>query len=311
MLFRLIFSGFLFCLISGQAFAQSIEYSEEDEAFFESQRPYLEGWLAQRGLDQVLQIERMDTYSDMFVLTMTMSNFTHKDSVSSAWNTLKKSFDEVHVDSLEAELFHYLTFLMETPPNQTTIEIWDHQQDQRESCFYKAVFFENDRLSTEETAGCRDSEVLVVIPLKELPANTLNVGQDLKPADTLWQSATVFQRIENFATTYFEKKGGVMSVLEREGYLEFEVSGMQEEVLPAKGFQWLSGQKQERLLVTVDYVKLDDQFRINFRVNGKFGAGKAAKRRNHYRPMEPDYTEELEAYTLKFSEEVRTYLLRF
>lgn len=284
--------------------AQERPINDETKPFFENQLPNYQQWLESNGITQILAIEKMDLRPDLLTLSLYLTAYD-KDSANDVWDYFKEKYDQQHAFILEEDMFNYLYFLMELPPEKILIEIYDvTENDPRVPCFYRGIFFENGEFGVDK-APCMGLDKDVQISMLEIRPDLLGKKDTLSGLSADYKTKRlIFQEIEVFCEEYFDGRADSIIVHDRRDRFQLEVKDMKRQILPPTLFTWFTGPQKERLGIIVSYEFTGQDINLRLKVHGKYGSGLWSILDSGYRPMEPDYTSYLKTFVNVFHQDL-------
>lgn len=290
--------------------------------FFRQQALEYQRWLDETGLGTVLKVHLIEPRPQELPLYLGFRN-QRIDSIVVAWRTLKSKFDAQQPNSLEAELFYRLTYLMEVPDSVANVQIYNTYDPAGTTLFFRGIFHNGAGIKVDSSGSKADASFTL----------TLQDFRGLQKAKVEEQRArlskpVIFQRIYKYAQQRYGRKNQPMRKprLELRDSLEtlrFEIKDLDREVLTdaeqpywcqlikKMGFADCNWVRREMLAFKVTHKTLPTGgFRLGITIDGKVGSGYYDKiRDNAYKPMTTDFNDYLERYAERFRLELRNYLL--
>lgn len=255
-------------LLSFSLYAQNAKFTTEDDAFFESQMPYVQQWLDEHKIGNIVRTDRLTTdLNEGMVVVHLVLNYQTADSASAAYSKLKSKFIEKNGQSFEQVLFYKAAQLMEVDARQINVEITD-----RVECRLVRLTLVDGSLKTEDIL-CR--AITKQIDIRDFALKSSFVfTSNVKTADNAQSEAIVQQntlkKIREEAQKYFtNRKKAVFNFLSmKNGLLRFEVNDIKQEILRDGDFF----DKYEMITFSISCQKVNTDTRINFVIDAKSGA---------------------------------------
>lgn len=307
---------------------QELDFSKEAE-YFQAQKQVYQGWLDHSGLGKTLSIHSLVVKPQELKLYLQFS-YSHPDSVTSAWDQLKISFEEKSSLSLEQSLFYKLISIMEIEDHEASIQLYDNYTDEN-FCFKRRIFYYEGNILVE-TDQCKAKVVNIDFDPSDFQQlrEPSDVGlkkkgklRKLSPDEIRerYPQELVYEKIyayaqRKFSTRTCKQRNPEIKLLNSKGLLRFKVTDLCLEVLEEGnprlcqildklGYEcnWI---KRERLIFTFIYEETPEGFNLYTIVDGSYGSGYYEKvKRGGYHNMEVDFDDELEEYVQVFKEDIR------
>ncbi|MBC7777486.1 MAG: hypothetical protein H7246_18785 [Phycisphaerae bacterium] len=289
----------------------------EDLPFFKTQAIEYQRWLDSTGLGLRLHVDEVKfkkNSTSEIELHLKINN-NNIDSAVSQWSQLRRDFEKVEGRKLEEKLFRVFVHKMEIPPVQGNLQIYvrDHN-NMYIPCFYVWIWEENDRIQIEAKLNeCKakafDFEIKST-PIKGAKGRTADVNRSML-APTVFDIILAYARQRYETSRCYDRYPRIEEVERTEGTLQFCVTDLCREVLTdesesvcCKTCQLLgiscNDIKRERLTFHFTYLPTASGYRLNCRLEGKFGSGFYKPRKSGYMDMEPDFEDYLDTYVKNF-----------
>ncbi|MEO1416232.1 MAG: hypothetical protein AAFW00_13185 [Bacteroidota bacterium] len=278
-------------------------FNDSTRPFFEQQLTYFDAWLQDRGLGQVLAIEKLETRPDMLTVFLYLTA-EDKDSAALVWKGFVEQYETQMGSDPTEDMLNYLSFLMEQPRRRVTIELYDRKEDEGSPLFYLGIFYENGQIETE-TSGSMSETRKIEVPRFKLGDMYAAVDFSLENEDlkNKLSKKLILDEILTYCRKYYRERGAELYE-ERDGELRIEVRNLEREVLkdvsPGILYTLFGLAQKERLLFIFEVVENNGNFEIEMELHGMFGSGIFSITDSGYRPMEPDYKSNLKRYASRF-----------
>lgn len=318
---KLSFILSLLLLFEYAAMAQ-IEDLTQSKAFFQQQAQEYQRWLDQSGLGTVLRVHLVDPRPQELPIYLAF-RYQKIDSSIVAWRALKSKFEASQPNSLEAELFYKLVYLMEVPDSLANVQIYNTYDPAGTTLFFRGIYHDGKGVRVDSSGSMADASFSLQLQDFKGLAKASVEEQRARLSKGL-----VFQRIYRYAQQrYLSKKQTYrtprMELRDSLEILRFDIKDLDREVLSDAeqpywcqlikklGFADCNWVRREMLAFKISYKVLPTGgFRLGITIDGKVGSGYYDKiRDNAYKPMTTDFNEYLERYAEKFRLELRNYLL--
>ena len=267
--------------------AQPNEFSlTKDLEFFYEQKDQYQEWLIYRGFSPILSVEDIEVTKDRLSLYLKFP-YQNLDSIVSAWDTLKYTFEQTNSISLEQKLFYKLAHLMEVRQSQINVQIYDTYDLRKEPLFFRGIYFDTESGRIKVSTSDPKSEIRkIVLRPKAIGGKRPSVENFQKSLS----KELVFQTILTYAKNKYNRspcdgRKPQVSTLETGEVLRFEVHDLCREVLIDEANPILceyvlrplgykcDWAKREMLDFIITYDALIDGIKLTIEVDGKFGAG--------------------------------------
>ena len=133
------------CFLAGTTARGQSEDFTQDTAFFNQQKAAYQDWLGQYGIGKVLQVEGLKVNKGHISLHLSFVT-PDPDSITAAWEGLKREFEANHPGSLEHLLFYKMVNLMEVWQSMADMQIYGVDAKGKEPGFFRGIYFEEGAL---------------------------------------------------------------------------------------------------------------------------------------------------------------------
>ena len=259
------------------------ETSPKIWAFFEEQKALYQKWLSYEGVSPILSVEAIDVKEDRLSLYLKFP-YQNLDSIVSAWDGLKATFENTHPITLEQQLFYKLVHLMEVSQAQVNVQIYDTYDLRKEPLFFRGIYFDTETGKVKVSTSDPKSEI------RRIVIRPSQMGGKKPSVENLHQSLSkeiVFQAILTYAENRYlqntcENRNPEVRERENGEVLRFEVQDLCREVLTDEANPLLCQMlqplglncdwaKREFLDFLITYDQLIDGIKLTIEVDGKFG----------------------------------------
>jgi len=310
------------------AFLQNIEFTIEDDNFFQSKIPRYEKWLESYGFNQLLKVHEIDTdYGDTSRVTLILkTNFVDADTSYSIWKEIKNQYDRKSpYDSLEIKLFKHFCNLMQIPFNHGVIEIYNNINQEEIPCFNRYLYYDDLKGFIVDSDNCMNIVKPVVIDNISVSNNRLISSVKIEnPPSKKVTKAILEKEIKAYIKNYYVTKFNVepdFLIPQRGKLVKYEIMHIKNEVLTdesnfllaewlnkccSKNINWVAN---EFITTEIGFELEGNSLVIIVDMNGKYGFGVMKPRRSGYMDMEPEFEEYLETYVEKFAEQLKKALI--
>ena len=303
--------------------AQTIAFTPEDLVFFQQKSVAYQRWLDQTGLGESIRVTKVRlNKEDTEVELLLRANSTNQDTAIALWNRANEDYLRAAGRPLEAALFQTFAAIMEIPPAQGNVQVYLLDANGAYiPCFYVGIWEDQGEIRTDvRQRECKSMEHNIV--LKPRPLRKTVQGQTLEISRTL-DSKQVFDSIETFLkkkytkTNCYDRYPKLRVELRTETVLKISISDLCKLVLTDEEksawcalMEALGGNcndtRRERLEFTFRYLSGSNE--LSGELTGKFGSGVYRPRESGYMDMEPDFSDYLKDFHLKFQGELKAHL---
>jgi len=287
----------LLCCLQTQAQSQDLR---KDQAFFDQQLPVFQSWLEETGLSPALQASRVVADSQKVALFLYL-DYADRDTAVSAWNRLRRDFQENSALALEERLFFKMAFVMELPFHQAELRILNLPAYGQMPAVDGTIYYD---AAEEKVArkGVFRTEVKEEVFIPSFALDTSYTRQLAMSCEMTQQLR--YQLNQHLAVrlkTYFEKRTDAQYVfVHNKNPVIVEVMNIKSEVIPAGWFGFTN--PNEHLLITIDHKATPQGVRFFCTIDGKYGNGLLKPRSvMGFRDMSPEYKAELLRYGKMFT----------
>jgi len=290
----------------------------EDSTFFQAQSIQYQRWLDSTGLGLRLYVDEVRLKKNSkteLELLLNLRN-TDIDSAVNQWTQLRRDFEKAEGRPLEEKLFRAFAHKMEIPAVQGNVQIYVRDRKLIYiPCFYVWIWEENGRILTDAKFNeCKaktfDFEVKPTPIRNSSKGRTAEVKREV-PASEVFSQILAYARQRFETARCYDRYPRVEEVESTESTLQFAVTDLCREVLTDETesswcatAKWLGVQcndiKRERLVFQFTYLPTTTGYRLNCRLEGKFGSGFYKPRKGGYMDMEPDFEDYLDTYAKNF-----------
>ena len=294
-----------------------------DEDFFNNQMVVYQQWLDKSGIGEVLSVRELKVEEDRLTLYLEFPT-TDIDTIYSYWDSLKAKADAESPITLEEQLFYKMTSIMDIPPEEGAVAVYDNYNMEEHAFFLRGMYFENGEFKTE-TNDYKDS------PRREVHFTPSKLGMKDKEVsvdfiEENYSKEKVYDKIYSFSKKHFEQKKceqryPKVRLLEKDENLHIEVIDLCREVLTdaanpllAQALNWMGGNynwvKREKLNILITYEKEEEGFTLYINIDGRYGSGMySSVGRSGYYSMEVNFDEYLQDYADQFKEKIRQHII--
>lgn len=333
MIYRLAFLfSLLFLTSKSIIFGQ--DYLGDALPFFEKKAELYQYWLKQRGLGEVLQVDKIQLSRGGLNLEMLLSiKETDLDRAINLWESMVQQFNTKNSDTnLKTYLYETFVRMMEIDADQGNIQIYVPLQRSVDGeieynrCFYVWYWAENKQILEEARVNlCRGPQP-VVVEIEFSESWQVNTSEKLAISKTV-DAATVFNKIEEFSHQRYDGLGYTketpshIDVILKDDYrFEFTVTNIRREILTDEkrslwcqfvNYWWgnCDDVRRERLEFSFRFIPTKKGYILDGALTGKFGSGVFVPRISGYMDMEPDFLEDyLKPYIRRFEQDLKRYL---
>jgi hypothetical protein len=272
----------------------------DDQAFFEQQLPVFQSWLEETGLSPALQASRVVADSHKVALFLYL-DYADRDTAISAWNRLRRDFQENSALALEERLFFKMAFVLELPFGQAELRILNLPAYGQMPAVDGTIYYD---AAEEKVArkGVFRTEVKEEVFIPAFVLDTSYTRQlSLSCEMTEQLRYRLNQQLASRLKAYFEKKTDAQYVfVHNKNPVIVEVMNVKSEVIPAGWFGFTN--PNEHLLIIVDHKSTAKGIRFFCTIDGKYGNGLLKPRTvAGFRDMSPEYKAELLRYGKVFT----------
>jgi len=305
--------------------AQTIKFDAENLDFFQYKAERYQRWLDTTGIGTAVQVTKVRLKKDSTELELLLRvNATDLDTAIALWNRVKDDYLLTTGQPLEDQLFHTFAAFMDIPPEQGNVQVYVLDPDGAFiPCFFVGIWEEAGSIRTEtRMRECKDKSLPFDISLRPVPLKKTTGGKTTTVERNL-TSEQVFDKIETFLrtryarTTCYDRDPELLVELRTETNLRISISNLCRVVLTdeanspwcrtAEALGWkCTDIRRERLVFEFAY--LSGTNHLGGRLDGKFGSGVYKPRTRGYLDMDPDFSDYIETFHLKFQQQLKTYL---
>lgn len=272
----------------------------QDQAFFDQQLPVFQGWLEETGLSPALRAGRVLADSQKVTLFLHLE-YADRDTTVSAWNQLRRDFQENSALALEERLFFKMAFVMELPFEKAELRILNLPAYGQMPAIDGTIYYDAAREKVARKGAFRTEVKENVL----IPAFVLDTSYTRQLTLSCEMTEQLRYKLNNQLASrlrsYFEKRTDKQYVfLHNKNPVILEVMNVKSEVIPVGWFGFTN--PNEHLLITIDHKATPGGIRIFCIIDGKFGNGLIKPRSvMGFRDMSPEYKTELVRYGKVFT----------
>lgn len=301
---------------------------EGDLPFFQERMQVYQRWLEHTGLGQVLKVHSVELderSSDTLSLYLSIIG-KDTDYMISAWEQLKKDFEDQSLLTLEQQLFFKMTDLMDLDQAQALVQIFDTYDLSVAPCFFIGIYFDEEVKTVSDQ--CKSESRPIEIPLRSLNGlkshSVYNISSiDFETRREIYQVITDFAEKEYFAADSCRKEPEFL-IREKMSLLRFEVRSVcshaikgQHNNLLCRIYERLFSKscstiKRERLtfIISVDEQLSSGNVKLNCDINGFYSDNWLSTGRGAYKPMEGEFDEYLKDFADFFTAALAEHLIK-
>ena len=333
------YSGFIIFFL---LFSSTLTFGQDlarDMPFFVNKAKLYEHWLIQKGLGDVLKLEKVQLSEDQADLELILSiRSTKINDAVSMWKSLEKTFSTQNPEtSLKKYLYGTFVRMMEISPEQGNIQIYIPKPAYEQPlsgetdfipCFYVWYWGENGQIKEEvKLKGLCKGPQPFVLEMEFPELKKVGNSEEIPVPGSQEASTTVFREIEKYAHQRYDGLGYTsdtpshIEILYEDDYrFEFTVTDIRREVLTDEkrslwcqfvNYWWgnCDDVRRERLEFNFRYIPTSNGYILDCSLTGKFGSGVFEPRVSGYMDMEPDFLEDyLKPYVRRFGVDLKRHL---
>ena len=306
--------------------AQKRSYPLKNLSEYKSCNGKYDNWLKNRGLSQILSVNKIDIYDNQLALYLKINGENEKDKLSK-WKSLIKHYRENKSFAIYEELYKNMIYIYEISPDKANIQIWEGEY------YYMIYYDEKTKKITFEENKLKSKIEYIDINLNKTNSLTYNI-QD-KSLNIEECKKSIYKKILHFSEKYFRNKVANFEndftkdrISETRPFV-LTVNNMRAEVLYDSEnslicdmMNWFRKQDEELDCRPREWLKIEftaeiqpkksnsDQYKANIKceITGKYAPHTGKNNPEYYNDMEADYSYYLVNYTTKLTQKIEEYL---
>jgi hypothetical protein len=254
-----------------------------------------EAWLSDTGLDNVLKLARGYQTSEDAEKGLVYKFEMSTSLLPVEWIDFLYGLDDrgVSPEKVEQMLLFKMAHLLHIPAHRVSIYIGGN-------CFYQTISIGKDGAFESDGISCMTGASSVTIDPNNIDMSYLQTQSDV----TLDYSQAVKDAVKDYVKTkHFLRPNSRIQAVVEEGYLEYIVRGLKDEVIPGEGL-W---EKLQLSLIIVSNTE-KTELTIVLILDGQIASGILEPIDAAFTDMQPQYSEYLHNYASEFLTKLKTSL---
>jgi hypothetical protein len=260
----------------------------KEDAFFQKESIIYQQFLEKTELNKVLQVGSVQTFEDLVILNLTMTDY-------SDWANLSRQYEADFETDIRYLLFQKGLFLFELGEDSLGIRIWSN--DYKDCAVQMRYVGDTLRISENPEKGTRKDEV--ILKKKYLPKIT---------SESTTTGIEICKRnLKKGLENHYKKRGEYVKtvfVMDKPNVMKVKISNMKKEILEGSWFSsyW------EHLEFNFTFKMKSGNLLVTYTLDAKYGSGVFRPRKGDYRDMDFEYKEDVDDYLDKIRPIILKYL---